>query len=112
MAKINGKNIDPKAYAARVTQAKKIIAKTDPELKRKIAQMYPKVTKEQIANKMLNPKKATPKVATKSPPRPPAKLTPKATTKPKPKVTKLGPIESTRVGGIISVPKKPKKTVY
>ena len=36
----------------------------------------------------------------------------KAASKPKPKVTKLGPIESTRVGGIISVPKRPKKTVY
>ena len=33
----------------------------------------------------------------------------KAASKPKPKA---GPMETTRVGGIISIPKKPKKTVY
>ena len=38
------------------------------------------------------------------------KTTAKAT--PKPKVTKAGPMETTRVGGIISIPKRPKKTVY
>jgi transposase len=38
-----------------------------------------KKVKKQIISDM---KKTTPKVATKSPPRPPAKLTPKATTKP------------------------------
>ena len=112
MAKINGKNIDPKAYAARVTKAKQTVARMDPAVKAKLKEIYPKVTKQSIANKALNPKKAAPKVATKSPPRPPAKLTPNATTKPKPKVTRLGPMETTRVGGIISVPKRPKKTVY
>ena len=44
MAKINGNPVDPKNYAARVTNAKKIIAKTDPETKKKIAQMYSKAT--------------------------------------------------------------------
>jgi len=42
-----------------------------------------KKVKKQIISDM---KKTTPRVATKSPPRPPAKLTPKATTKPKPKL--------------------------
>jgi hypothetical protein len=80
MPKINGKNIDPKVYAKRVTQAKKVIGNMDPELKAKIAQMYPKVTKEQIAKKQLSPKKATPKVNMKVTPKPTAK--PKATKKP------------------------------
>jgi len=31
---------------------------------------------------------------------------------PKPKVEKRAPMETTRIGGIISVPKRPKKTVY
>lgn len=39
----------------------------------------------------------------------PKKPAPKATMKPKPKKS---PVETTRVGGIISVPKKPKKEVY
>ena len=41
MPKINGKPVDPKAYAARVTNAKKIIAKMDPETKRKMPGMGP-----------------------------------------------------------------------
>ena len=40
-----------------------------------------------------------------------AKAKAKATTKPKPS-PKKSPVETTRVGGIISVPKKPKKEVY
>jgi len=31
---------------------------------------------------------------------------------PKPKVAKRAPLETKRVGGIFSVPKKPKKTIY
>ena len=31
---------------------------------------------------------------------------------PKPKAAKPTPMETTRVGGIFSVPKKPKKTIY
>jgi hypothetical protein len=61
--------IDPKAYAKRLTEAKKTLAKTDPAVKRKIAEMYPKVTKKQIVKKALSPKAkpsntAKPKVQT------------------------------------------------
>ena len=58
MAKIDGKPVDPKRYATRVTNAKKIIAKMDPEAKKKIAQMYSKPTQtpKPIA------KKTTPKM--------------------------------------------------
>ncbi len=60
MPKINGKNIDPKVYAKRVTQAKKAVAAMDPEVKQRIKDMYPKVTKEAIVKKALSPKKLTP----------------------------------------------------
>ena len=63
MPKINGKPVDPKAYALRITNAKKIIAKADPAVKRKIAEMYPKFSKEGITKKTLDrqmKKKATP----------------------------------------------------
>jgi hypothetical protein len=56
MPKINGKPVDPKAYAARVTNAKKILARTSPEVKRKIAEMYPKVSNKDIVKKALSPK--------------------------------------------------------
>jgi len=49
--------MDPKAYAARVTSAKKKVMQIDPATKAKISEMYPKVTKETIANKALSPKK-------------------------------------------------------
>ena len=51
------KGIDPKAYAARVTRAKKIVAGMDPAIKAKIKDMYPKVTKEEVAKQALNTKK-------------------------------------------------------
>jgi len=89
MPKINGKNIDPKVYAKRVTQAKKTVAAMDPAVKAKIKDMYPKVKKESIANKALNPKKAAPK----------ATATPKATVKPKPKATPLSPSEKAFLAG-------------
>jgi UDP-N-acetyl-D-mannosaminuronate dehydrogenase len=57
------KGIDPKAYAARVTKAKKVVAAASPEVKAKLKEMYPKVTKESIANKALSPKKSTPAIA-------------------------------------------------
>lgn len=101
------KGIDPKAYAARLTRAKKIIAKIDPATKIKIKDMYPRVTKESIANQALNPRKAAMK---KSPAKPAVKRpTAKPATLPKPKRT---PLETKRVGGIIAIPRKPKKTVY
>ena len=50
------KGIDPKAYAVRVTKAKKVIASMDPAVKRKLEQYYPKITKEDITKQMLSPK--------------------------------------------------------
>ena len=65
MPKINGKNIDPKVYAKRVTEAKKKVASMDPEVKQKIKEMYPKVTKEAIVKKALSAKKSTPSLTAK-----------------------------------------------
>ena len=50
------KGIDPKAYAARVTKAKKVIAAMDPAMKKKLEQYYPKISKQDIAQQMLSPK--------------------------------------------------------
>ena len=104
MPKVNGKNIDPKVYAKRVTQAKKTVAAMDPAVKAKIKDMYPKVTKESIVNKALSPKaptravgtmrklsdvtklKAANKLAPKAG-KPTAKATAKATVKPTAKAT-------------------------
>jgi len=72
------KGIDPKAYAARVTKAKKTIASMDPATAKKIKDMYPKITKEAIVNKALSPKKATAKKAAAKP-----MAKPKVTAKPK-----------------------------
>jgi len=51
------KGMDPKAYAARVTKAKKVIAAMDPAMKAKIKDMYPKITKEQVATQAMGGKK-------------------------------------------------------
>ena len=59
----NKVSIDPKAYAARVTRAKKIVAGADPATKAKISEMYPAVKKETIAKKALEPKKTKEQVA-------------------------------------------------
>ena len=96
------KGIDPKAYAARVTKAKKVIAAMDPAMKAKIKDMYPPVKKEAIMNKALSSK---------------ATVAKKAAAKPKPNTAKKAPakpapLETKRVGGIFNVPKKPKKTIY
>jgi hypothetical protein len=79
------KGIDPKAYAARVTKAKKIVESMDPATKTKIKDMYPKVTKESIVNKALNPKKAVVKKAAAKPTTKPAT---KPTVKPKAPIKK------------------------
>lgn len=67
------KGIDPKAYAARITRAKKTVAALDPATKAKLKEMYPNISKEAIANKALTAKKAAAKPTTK----------PKAPTMPK-----------------------------
>ena len=56
----NKVSIDPKVYAARVTNAKKRVAQMDPAIKAKIKDMYPKITKESIAKQALGVKKTTP----------------------------------------------------
>ena len=53
MPKINGKPVDPKAYAARMTQAKKKIASIDPATKAKLKEFYPDVSKKDIVDKNL-----------------------------------------------------------
>jgi hypothetical protein len=172
------KGIDPKAYAARLTRAKKAVAAMDPATRAKIKDMYPKITKEEVAKQALNTKKVAMKKNTapikptvsrapskgvktpmpKTGPSGEKKLMPltgqaaidamqrrvspagvkraeanakKATDKKypglyksatsktqakasavKPKVTKRAPLETKRVGGIFSVPTKPKKTIY
>jgi hypothetical protein len=54
------KGIDPKAYAARVTQAKKRVAAIDPAMKKKLEQYYPKISKEQIARQAMGGKDVSP----------------------------------------------------
>jgi hypothetical protein len=51
------KGIDPKAYAARITKAKKTVAAMDPATRAKIKDMYPKVTKEEVVKQALDTKK-------------------------------------------------------
>jgi hypothetical protein len=47
------KGIDPKAYAARVTQAKKKVAAIDPATKAKLSEYYPNIKKEEITKQIL-----------------------------------------------------------
>jgi len=69
----NKVSIDPKAYAARLTAAKKKVAAIDPATKAKLEQYYPKVKKETIVNKALDPKRA--KKTAPAKPKPTPKLT-------------------------------------
>jgi hypothetical protein len=88
----NKVSVDPKAYAARITRAKKIVEAMDPATKAKIKEMYPSVKKEAIVNKALDPKrgkKAAAKPMAKPATKAPAKTTTKAPAKtPMPKTTK------------------------
>jgi hypothetical protein len=56
MPKINGNSIDPKAYATRMTQAKKKIASIDPATKAKLKEFYPNISNKNIVKKALSPK--------------------------------------------------------
>ena len=60
----NKVSIDPKAYAARLTRAKKIVAAMDPATRAKIKEMYPKITKEEVAKQALDTKKVAMKKKT------------------------------------------------
>ncbi len=93
------KGIDPKAYAARITRAKKIVAAIDPGTKAKLKEMYPDIKKEAIVNKALNPKKSTAK-------KPVAPRTPSKGTKTlMPKTTKTAPAKKTPMPKVTSKPK-------
>lgn len=98
------KGIDPKAYAARITKAKKTVAALDPATKAKLKEMYPNISKEAIANKALTAKKTAAKPMAKSV----AKTTAKPTTKPKvkPKTPTMPKKEKPAVGADIAAKKK------
>ena len=55
----NKVSIDPKAYAARITRAKKTVAAIDPAMKAKIKDMYPKVSKAQAAKQAIGGRKVS-----------------------------------------------------
>ena len=73
MPKINGKNIDPKVYAKRVTQAKKAVAAMDPAVKQKLKEMYPPIDKKKIIGGGLTSKTINAVRAKKAAPKPTAK---------------------------------------
>jgi hypothetical protein len=89
------KGIDPKAYAARVTKAKKAVAAASPEVKAKLKEYYPKVTKKDIEKQIIGPKtslsdmekriKAKPTTGTRAT----AKAVEKVKAKAKPVITKV-----------------------
>ena len=90
MPKINGKNIDPKVYAKRVTQAKKAVAAMDPAVKQRLKEMYPSVNVKKTIGEGLTRKATNAVKAKKSTPSLTAKpvvtkATPTATPKAKPK---------------------------
>ncbi len=96
------KGIDPKAYAARITKAKKTVAALDPATKAKLKEMYPNISKEAIANKALTAKKAAAKPMAK----PAAKTTAKPKVTPKPKAPTMPKKEKPAVGADIAAKKK------
>ena len=73
----NKVSIDPKAYAARVTSAKKRVAQIDPAIKAKLNEYYPKITEQDIAKQMTSPKTSLSDMAKRIKAKPTA--TPKAT---------------------------------
>lgn len=53
MPKINGINVDPKAYAARKAQAQKKIASASPEVKAKLKEFYPDISNQELLKSIL-----------------------------------------------------------
>ena len=101
----NKVSIDPKAYAARITRAKKIVASMDPATRAKIKEMYPNVSKEAIANKALDTKKATMKKST-APKKPTISRTASTgTKKPMPKIEGAKPGVKKPMPKVTSKPK-------
>jgi hypothetical protein len=78
----NKVSIDPKAYAARVTSAKKRVAQMDPATKAKLSEYFPKVTKAEAAKQALGVKKTTPEQK-RMQAMPKVKITGTASTKPR-----------------------------
>jgi hypothetical protein len=124
----NKVSVDPKAYAARITRAKKIVAAIDPATKAKLKEMYPDIKKEAIVKKALDSKKpAAKKAAAKPVPsskktlmpkttKAPAKKTPmpKVTNKPKPLTGPAAVAEiqrRTSPGGVKKAEKDAKKGI-
>jgi hypothetical protein len=77
----NKVSIDPKAYAARVTRAKKKVATMDPATKPKLSEYYPKVTREESVKQALTTKRAAARPVVRASVRPTVK--PKAPVKKK-----------------------------
>jgi hypothetical protein len=107
----NKVSIDPKAYAARVTRAKKTVAKIDPATKAKLREYYPEITTKDIAKQMLNPKSTLADMKKRIKANPTA--TPKATTKkaaakpaPKAPATKRPSVKPAPLG---TAPKPPRR---
>jgi|SanBayMetagenome_1026888.scaffolds.fasta_scaffold47932_1 hypothetical protein len=121
------KGIDPKAYAARLTRAKRVVEAMDPATRAKIKEMYPEIKKEAIVKKALDPKKVAKKAAAKPVPsskktlmpkttKAPAKKTPmpKVTNKPKPLTGPAAVAEiqrRTSPGGVKKAEKDAKKGI-
>ena len=101
----NKVSIDPKAYAARITRAKKIVAGIDPATKAKLKEMYPNISKEAIANKALDTKKAAMKKKT-APMKPTVSRAPsKGVKKPMPKMEGAKPGVKKLMPKVTSKPK-------
>jgi hypothetical protein len=113
----NKVSVDPKAYAARVTRAKKTVAAMDPAMKAKLEQYFPKVSKEDAAKQAIGGRKVSPEqkkmmsTSVKPKPKPAVKTPTKPATKaPAKKSTPLkGPAAVKEIQRQVS-PKGIKKT--
>jgi len=93
------KGIDPKAYAARVTKAKKTVANMDPAVKQKIKDMYP-ASQKRTKLSSLERGKLKPEIKLKEVmPKPKATMTLKDLEKKirtKPEISKMEKYEKTK----------------
>ncbi len=103
----NKVSIDPKAYAARVTSAKKRVAQIDPATKVKISEYFPKMTKEQIAKQAIGGKDVS-AMEKRMKAMPKTKITGTASTKPRVSAS-MSKSQPKTTGK--SVPKAPSKMV-
>jgi hypothetical protein len=111
------KGIDPKAYAARITKAKKTVAAMDPATRAKLKEFYPNLTREEVVKQALDTKKvnmkksAAPKPATKKSAAKPAPLgtAPAAPRRGNAKPAPLGTPPAKPKGRMTPMPKTTKK---